>query len=129
MLSGASASSSALESAVSHRSPVFHADQYSAKEPWVGFNTLLCHLIAVLPIQVIQPDGKHTLKATGTGTIAVLPLGSAIRPVGFKVQSTHTVRILGHSLDHGHNVFLTVQLFLPPETPGLHHCATKHCHI
>lgn len=60
-------------------------------------------------MQVVQPDGRHFVKANGTGTITIKPPGTGFRPVGLRLQSAHHVRLIGHPLNQGHAVYLTVQ--------------------
>ncbi|CAL5228206.1 g11293 [Coccomyxa viridis] len=57
---------------------------------------------------VVQPDGRHFVKANGTGTITIKPPGTGFRPVGLRLQSAHHVRLIGHPLNQGHAVYLTV---------------------
>ncbi len=50
-----------------------------------------------------------SLKSPGAASIDVIPLGISFRPVTFKLESVHTIRIVGHPLIRGPNVFLTVR--------------------
>lgn len=49
------------------------------------------------------------LKSAGAASIDVIPLGISFRPVTLNLQSVHTIRIVGHPLIRGPNVFLTVR--------------------
>lgn len=57
-----------------------------------------------------HPDGATSLQSPGVASIDAAPLGLSFRPISFKLQSAHTIRIVGHPLIRGHNVFLTVRL-------------------
>ena len=52
-------------------------------------------------MQVVQPDGKHFVKANGTGSITIKPPGTGFRPVGLRLQSAHHVRLIGHPIKPG----------------------------